>query len=293
MTTAKEQFKNDLQKDPEDLAREADSVREDLEDTVDKLMNQLSPSELLNRGISMFRNTGDFDFVRNLVTRVENNPVPTVLAGVSLIWLMTASRQPSVNRGESFTDTMGNKAGATREKLSSATSSLKSSSHDAAERTREAGHQVAAGASNVMHRVSDAGRHTAESARTGLRDAREGYIKTLREQPLMVGVLAVAAGAALGALLPRTSTEDRVLGEWSDRGAGALKEKTEEKLHEAQGQIAPESEGRADASASNTPAQTTTDKPGSGISGAGGSLAGTGASQSDPKPPKLDPAPPR
>lgn len=219
MTTAKEQFKNDLHRDPEDLEREADSVREDLEGTVNKLMHQLSPSELINRGISMFRNTGDFDFVRNLVSRVENNPIPTVLAGVSLIWLMSASSQPS----------------ASREKLSSATSSLKSTSHDAAERTREAGHQVAAGASGVMHRVSDASRHTAESARTGLRNAREGYTEMLREQPLLVGVLAVAAGAALGALLPRTSAEDRVMGELSDRGADALKEKTEEKLQESQG----------------------------------------------------------
>lgn len=276
MTTAKEQFKNDLHRDPEDLEREADSVREDLEVTVNKLMHQLSPSELINRGISMFRNTGDFDFVRNLVSRVENNPIPTVLAGVSLIWLMSASSQPS----------------ASREKLSSATSSLKSTSHDAAERTREAGHQVAAGASGVMHRVSDASRHTAESARTGLRNAREGYTEMLREQPLLVGVLAVAAGAALGALLPRTAAEDRVMGELSDRGADALKEKTEEKLHEAQGKASPESAGSGDASVSSTSSPTVTNKPASGVAGGGGSPAGPSASQSDPQPPQLDPASP-
>lgn len=269
MTSAKEQFKSDLQKDPEDLEREADSVREDLEGTVDRLMQQLSPSELLDRGISMLRNTGDYDFVRNLVTRVENNPVPTVLAGVSLIWLMTASKEPSAHR----------------EKLASATSSLKSSSHDAAERTREAGQQVASGASDVMHRVRDTGRHTAESARTGLRDAREGYTQMLREQPLLVGVLAVAAGAALGALLPRTSTEDRVMGEWSDRGADALKEKTEEQLHKAQGEASPERAGRDDASAHSTPSPKAANKAASGASAGGGSAAGAGTGQSAGQPP--------
>lgn len=269
MTTAKEQFKNDLQRDPEDLEREADSVREDLEGTVDRLMHQLSPSELLDRGISMLRNTGDYDFVRNLIVRVENNPIPTVLAGVSLIWLMTASKEPSAHR----------------EKLASATSSFKASSHDAAERTREAGQQVASGASDVMQRVRDTGRHTAESARTGLRDAREGYTQMLREQPLLVGVLAVAAGAALGALLPRTSTEDRVLGEWSDRGADTLKEKTEEQLHKVQGEASPESGGRDDASSHSTPSPKATNKGASGVSGGGGSPAGAGTGQSAGKPP--------
>lgn len=121
MTTAKEQFKTDLQKEPEELEREADGAREDLEGTVDKLMHQLSPNELLNRGIAFFQNKGDYDFVRNLVIRVENNPIPTVLAGVSLVWLMTASKKPSGQR----------------DKMSSTTSSIKSSSHDAAERARK------------------------------------------------------------------------------------------------------------------------------------------------------------
>ncbi|MFL1453105.1 hypothetical protein ACJO5Y_01525 [Marinobacter sp. GN3S48] len=295
MNTAKEQFKNDLQKDPEDLEREADSVREDIEGTVDELMQQFSPSELLNRGISLLQSKGNYDFLRNLSRQVENNPIPTILAGVSLIWLMTASKQPSVHRGdrgdrgESVTDTIGKKAGATREKLSSATSSLRSSSHDAAERTREAGHRVAAGASDAMHRVSDASRHTAESARSGLRNAREGYTQMLRDQPLLVGVLAVAAGAALGALLPRTSVEDRVMGELSDRETDAFKEKAEEKLQEAQGKAAPESADDNDVSSGGAPSPKATNKPESDFSGGGNSPAGTDASQSDPKPPQLDP----
>lgn len=250
MTTAKEQFKSDLQKDPEDLEREADDVRENLEGTVDKLMHQLSPSELIDQGISFFRSKGDFDFVRNLVRHVENNPVPTVLAGVSLIWLMTASGQSSAMSGER----------------------LKSTSHDAAERARETGQQVATGASDVMHRVSDASRHTAESARDGLRNARESYTEMLREQPLLVGVLAVAAGAALGALLPRTSAEDRMVGGLSDKGTDTLKEKAQsrlkeeqDKLKEAQDKAAPEGNGR-DAAAAST---------------------------SYPEPPQLDAAPPR
>lgn len=291
MSTAKEQFKNDLQKDPEALEREADGVREDLESTVDELMQQFSPSELLNRGISLFQSKGNYDFMRNLSSQVENNPLPTILAGISLIWLITASKKPSVQRGESITDKIGKKAGATQEKVSSATSSLSSSSHDAAERTRKTGHQVAAGASDAMHRVSDASRHTAESARSGLRSARDGYTQMLREQPLLVGVLAVAAGAALGSLLPRTSAEDRMMGELSDRGTEAFKEKTEEKLKEEQSKASPASAERHDASADSAPSPKPPNKPASGVSAGGASPTGTDASQSGAKPP-TDPASP-
>ncbi|MDX1553244.1 MAG: hypothetical protein R3198_11520 [Marinobacter sp.] len=278
MNTAKEQFKNDLQKDPEDLEREADGVREDLEGTLDELMQQFSPSELFNRGISLLQNKGNYDFIRNLSSQVENNPIPTILAGISLIWLMTASKQSSVH-------------GATREKLSSATSSLSSSSRDAAERTRETGHQVAAGASDAMRRVGDVSRHTAESARSGLRNAREGYTHMLQEQPLLVGVLAVAAGAALGALLPRTSAEDRILGEMSDRGTDSVKEKTEEKLQEAQRTASaenPERDGAPEDGNQSSPAAR--DRPSSGTLAGTPSPAGTDASEPDPKPAARDPA---
>ncbi len=290
MTTSTEQMKNDLRKDPEDLAREADGARADLEGTIDELMQQFAPGELINQGISFFRSKGNYNFIRNLTTQVENNPIPTVLTGVGLIWLMSASSQPSVNQGESLTDTISKKAGATREKLSSATGRVGSSSHDVAERTRETGQQVAAGARDAKRRVSDVSRHTAERARSGLRNAREGSTQVLREHPLLVGVLAVAAGAALGSLLPRTSAEDRAVGELSDRETDAVKEKAEGKLREELDKASPESAGRADPSQSSTPSRAATNKPASGFSGGMGSPAGTGAREPDPKSPQRDPA---
>ena len=205
MTTIKEQFKNDLHKDPEDLEREADDARANLEGTVDKLMHQLSPRELIDRGITMVRNTGDINFVRNVINRVESNPVPTALAGVGLIWLMTASSSPTPP------------------------------SHALAERTREAGHKVA------------------EGTRSGLREASNGYSELLNEQPFLIGALALAAGAALGALLPRTSVENRAMGDWSDKGADAIKEKAEEKLQDLQGTSSPDRADPSDASAYDTP----------------------------------------
>lgn len=246
MMTAKEQFKTDLRKDPEDLEHEADSARAELEGTLDELMQQLSPGELLNQGIALFKGSGDRPFVRNLTSQVENNPVPVILAGVSLAWLMSASKQPPVHQGGGQAHRMGEKVGA----------------------ARDTGHRMAEGAGDMAHRVSDASRHTLDNARSGIRSARDGYSQMLHEQPLLVGVFAVAAGAALGSLLPRTAVEDQAVGPLSDKGTDAVKDKTEDKLQETQG------------SASTAPGASVSRE---------GLQAGDGAKQPDLQPSRLDP----
>ena len=69
---------------------------------------------------------------------------------------------------------------------------------------------------------------TQSSVETGI-----GYV--LREQPLAVVVLGVAAGAALAALLPSTEVEDRTLGPAHEAIADAA-EKVGENLMEAVGE---------------------------------------------------------
>jgi len=46
--------------------------------------------------------------------------------------------------------------------------------------------------------------------------ARGSVERFARENPILVGVVGLAAGLLLGALLPRTRQEDRALGRWSD-----------------------------------------------------------------------------
>jgi hypothetical protein len=54
------------------------------------------------------------------------------------------------------------------------------------------------------------------------RRAGGGIERFVSENPLMVGVMGLAAGLVLGALLPRTRQEDRAFGRWADevRGQG-------------------------------------------------------------------------
>lgn len=227
MSTARDYFQEDMHKKPEQLQREADDVRADVEHTVDELMNQFSPGELINQIITRFRSSGDSAFVQNLSTQIQNNPIPALLAGASLTWLMSASKQPPARGTGSAGNGLSHGIASAKDSLSDATGQARSSTHQIKEGARERGHQVAASASDLKERVSSGSHQAVESARSGVRSARDNYQTLLTEQPLVVGALAIAAGAALGALFPRTSAEDRAMGEISDRQTQSLKQKAE------------------------------------------------------------------
>ena len=74
-----------------------------------------------------------------------------------------------------------------------------------------------------------------ESERTHYVPARDqvsGLAHLLHKQPLLVGSTALLIGAAVGALLPRSSYEDRMIGEPSDRLINNVKESVSGTLNE-------------------------------------------------------------
>src|SRR5690625_8050084 len=73
-----------------------------------------------------------------------------------------------------------------------------------------------------------------------------------------MGALAVAAGAAIGALLPASSVEDEMFGETSAEATEELKGKAQQKMEEGQEQAvaAPSSEGSSQERAARESRQT-------------------------------------
>ena len=83
-------------------------------------------------------------------------------------------------------------------------------------------------APSARHRVSETGEQLWQGARDAGdrasyygRRVRRGFFDTLHEQPLVLGALGLAAGAAIGAALPATEKEDEWLGDSRDRLDGA------------------------------------------------------------------------
>ncbi|TYB87010.1 DUF3618 domain-containing protein [Oceaniovalibus sp. ACAM 378] len=96
------------------------------------------------------------------------------------------------------TEHAADRAAALRARLSEGTEAL---SEEARERVIAARHRA-------MEARDAAARYT--------RQGRERAVDLFEEQPLIAGALAIAVGAAIGAALPRTRTEDRYFGEQSD-----------------------------------------------------------------------------
>lgn len=200
----RDDHKRDETKSPERLEREVDQARSRLGSTADELSDRLSPGELLDQAMGMAREHGG-EFGRNLGAQVKNNPVPMVLTGIGLSWMMMSSN-PGVARTH---NTYASGAGRDRHGV---------------------GDVLGETASNARDKASAAGDHmhdAAGSMKESAQNAQQSLTQFYREQPLLAGSLGVALGAALGALVPPTETEDNMFGEARDRSVEAAKSKAE------------------------------------------------------------------
>jgi uncharacterized protein DUF3618 len=242
MSDTIDNLKRDVSKDPAELEREADIARDALEATLCELEQRFSPSQLLDRFAGVVKQNGG-EFGANLLAQVRNNPVPTIMAGIGVAWLMASSKRPpaalfreniETDRSTSAMDSVRGTAESVRETVYGAAASARERAHGAADLAKDAASATTAAAS----RAADAARRTGDSIRrasaTGAHSVAECYSYLSREQPLMLGAIAIVAGAAIGALLPGTRTEDEWVGETSDAAKSRLKAEAKQQLGDLQ-----------------------------------------------------------
>jgi vacuolar-type H+-ATPase subunit H len=86
-------------------------------------------------------------------------------------------------------------------------------------------HDLTSAGSRSAHELTESAKQMGKDVQSNAARLGRDAVLMLEEQPLVMGALAFAAGAALGAVLPRTEQEDRMIGEASDqvrREAGAM-----------------------------------------------------------------------
>lgn len=233
----------------ERLEREAETTRLRLSATINELRGRMTPGQVLDEITGYTRGGWTGDFVRNLGHDLARNPVATALAGAGLAWLMLArngrfdggnTRDYSAEGAETTSageaagdfaegvieqaaDAAGNvsrRAAAMRDSVTemaaNARESAESAYHTAQERAHDVRSQLARSGRRVDSEVKDLGRSAAELC---------------REQPLLLAGVGIALGALVGALLPSTEAEDRVVGpaadEVKDRSAALASESYE------------------------------------------------------------------
>lgn len=135
-------------------------------------------------------------------------------------------------------------------------------------------HRAGDMASDLRHRaggVSDQLNRSMHDARYRAREIGSSLSHMLENQPIVAGALALAAGAALGAIVPRTRAENELMGEAADQVKSAVGEAAKPLLDEGRDLL---DEGREVLEEGRTAVEETFSKAKDAVGSAIGSAAG-------------------
>jgi hypothetical protein len=118
---------------------------------------------------------------------------------------------------------------AARHRMASAGEGLRGAGEAARHRMAAAGEGLRSASDAARH---GAGRMRSRAAHAG-EDMRESFDYLVEEQPLVLGALALALGAAFGGALPSSRTEERMFGAQAERARQRFRELAEEEGEKA------------------------------------------------------------
>ncbi|WP_068875764.1 MULTISPECIES: DUF3618 domain-containing protein [unclassified Phenylobacterium] len=246
-----------------ELEREVEETRGRIDQTVEALKDKMQPRELFDEATRMMGGASN-KVLTTAVDQLRENPIPIALIGLGVAWLAISQtrRQPSAigyegsgyyptyegyDEGESLRAKVKAKADAAKAKLADSAERAKS-------RLADAQHHAADSVSGVRGKVGEYAHLAQDKAGEYGRAARQRFDDTLDAEPLVIGAIGLAVGAAIGAALPSTPVERRYFGparsKVADRAKASLGEvkdvaqraygQVKEELHR---QTGPEGEG--------------------------------------------------
>lgn len=222
------------EKSPEQIEREIDAQRASIGNIVDQLESKFTPGQMFDQAWGLMQNNGS-TFITNLGTSVRNNPVPAVLTSVGLLWLMMSQNRPPVpqpvyrtgpdqDRAGEWADGLADGIDSARDHLHQTADSLKEGYQSLKGKAAHLGDNVGAASENLSHAMHDAGDRLARNSQV----LGQQFNQLLKEQPLVVAAAGIALGALLGAALPTTSTEQRMMGRTSAGLVDKVKKQAQE-----------------------------------------------------------------
>jgi hypothetical protein len=183
---------------PENLERAADRIRADLDRTLGALERRLAPSQLLDRSLAYLREHGG-DMTRSVGEACRRNPVPIMITIAGLGWLVASSIQK-------------------RNTIDVTPATVDLDSDD------DLDIDPGSPPPGLRGKLHDRAAAARDRTRQATRQARYRAVSAVEESPLVFGGLAIAIGALLGAVIPATQYEDRVVGQVRDRAVERAKQ---------------------------------------------------------------------
>jgi hypothetical protein len=167
----------------------------------------------------------------SIVDLIRRNPMPAALVGLGLGWLY-------MNRSSGTADSRTYSGApyrpgfqATGEFRRAGYQAVPNSKGGVGDMARQVGDQVGEVASSVQEQASE----MAGAAMDYTTQAPGQLQRMIEENPLMTAALAASLGAAVGLALPRTQSEDQIMGSTRDRVMGQAKDVTSQTMDKVQG----------------------------------------------------------
>ena len=198
----------------ETLTREADVKRANLNQTLDAVEQRFSADHLTQQAVDYFDEHGR-DIANSVGSTIRHNPLPLLLTGLGLAWLVSTQSRSS-----------------TSYVYDSRYDDYDSGYDDWLNRwDDEGGSHGHLRNAYVQNALSVANSELSGRDHAPVYNSSDSLQKKTRnwmqEQPLVAGALGVAAGALIGALLPRSNTEDELIGDTADDVKSSLARQAE------------------------------------------------------------------
>ena len=198
---------DELSSDPDvqQLKAEISETQAGLQQTVAEIQDRLSPAHLKDQAATTVRDA-TLGKVQHMMQ--GNSSIPYALIGIGAAWLLATRSSDRQWKGYDTNDrtwAAGGDYGRHTATSPSTTSSSSTTSH-----WRDA--------------ASDRAADVAERARDAAYRARNRWESMLDDNPLALGIAALAAGALIGASLPQTEVENEYLGETRDQMLDSARE---------------------------------------------------------------------
>ena len=309
-------FDDDVDVETAEKVMEIELTREEMHETVEAIGDRLTPASIAESAKETVRDAtvgkvedmaqsarGALDDAsmtaseaRNgIIDTIRQNPIPAAMAGIGLAWLWTHRSQGESDRSGAWRREAGYygepryagsmyRTGTRYGETRGATDDVRRKAGDVGDRMSDVGDRVSErvgqGVDTVGEQFDRLGDRMSDVPdQMGYRhDLSEQARSLIEESPLAVGAVAVAVGTAIGAALPSTSTERRVLGPAADRAIGTAEEKATDALEQAEQRM---SEATSRQGSTGTSRRSTTTSG----SGATSSTAASSSSRSSARPP--------
>lgn len=239
-----------------EIKEDIQETRGQMDNTLDRLNQRLSPRSLLNNVFDWFEaspgssTSGAKKTGGDILDFVRDHPLPTLLTGAGIIWMIVeakSSDEPEIPNygavepgsvrtsrslyrgygGETYPSTTerGNSEPGAMDKLKEKAGAAGDALSDAGDAAKS---QVTDAAEAIKGQARKTGRSLKRGKRqviSGLGEAEDRFKEAVEDYPLAVGTGFLGLGLLAGLLLPRTQMEDDFMGEESDQLVEAAKDK--------------------------------------------------------------------